>query len=128
MSGLKAGFARLDVTPMLGIPVRGYYQVRLADGVLDPIELNALAISCGGNTTVLITLDTCAIDEDETNAFLAAASAATGLPEQNIYIHATHPHTAPFLGVDAENELGREYTAMVTRKMGDVAKMAMDDL
>ena len=48
MSGLKAGFARLDATPMLGIPVRGYYQVRLADGVLDPIELNALAISCGG--------------------------------------------------------------------------------
>ena len=76
MSGLKAGFARLDATPMLGIPVRGYYQVRLADGVLDPIELNALAISCGGNTAVLITLDTCAIDEDETNAFLAAASAA----------------------------------------------------
>lgn len=128
MSCLKAGFARLDATPMLGIPVRGYYQVRLADGVLDPIELNALAISCGGNTAVLITLDTCAIDEDEANAFLAAASAATGLPEQNIYIHATHTHTAPFLGVDAENELVREYTAMVTRKMGDVAKMAMDDL
>ena len=128
MSGLKAGFARLDVTPMLGISLRGYYQVRLADGVLDPLELNALALSCSGNTAVLITLDTCAIDEDEINAFLASVSAATGLPEENVYIHATHTHTASFMDADSDNELVREYTNSVCRKMADVAKMAIDDL
>lgn len=128
MSGLKAGFARLDVTPMLGIPIRGYYKVRLADGVLDPLEVNALALSCGGNTAVLITLDTCAIDEDETNAFLAAVSGATGLPEENIYIHATHTHTGTYLDLDSDDALIREYTHSLSRKMADVAKMAVDDL
>ncbi len=128
MNGLKAGFARLDVTPMLGIPIRGYYKVRLADGVLDPLEANALALSCGGNTAVLIALDTCAIDEDEINAFLTAVSEATGLPEQSIVIHATHTHTGPNLDIDSDNELIREHTHNLCRKLGDVAKMAIDDL
>ena len=128
MSNLLAGFARVDVTPMLGISLRGYYQVRLADGVLDPLEINALAVKCGDDTAVLMTLDTCAINNDEAVAFLNAASASSGVPVENIFIHATHTHTAPFLDLDAENDLVREHTALVVRKMGDAAKLAVDDL
>ena len=47
---LQAGFARVDVTPPLGNPLAGYFNRREADGVLDPIELNALAVSDGENT------------------------------------------------------------------------------
>lgn len=128
MSNLMAGFSRVDVTPMLGIPLRGYYQVRLADGILDPLEINALAVRCGDDTAVLMTLDTCAINDDEAVAFLNAASASTGIPVENIFIHATHSHTAPYLDLDAENDLVREHTALVVRKMGDAAKLAVDDL
>jgi hypothetical protein len=47
---LKAGFARLDVTPPLGVPLAGYYEKRIADGVLDPIQVNAVAVAKGGIT------------------------------------------------------------------------------
>ena len=47
---LKAGFARLDVTPPLGTFVPGAYANRFSETVLDPIYINALAISLGEET------------------------------------------------------------------------------
>ena len=44
MSKLKAGFSRVNINPMMGIPIKGYFKVRLADGILDDIEANALAL------------------------------------------------------------------------------------
>lgn len=43
MSGLKAGFARVDVTPNLGYSIEGYYEKRYADGVLDNLYATAVA-------------------------------------------------------------------------------------
>ena len=37
---IKAGFARVDVTPPLGTLIAGYFNERKSDGVRDPIELN----------------------------------------------------------------------------------------
>ena len=54
---MKAGFGRLDMTPPLGTPLAGYYSQRLANGVLDPLSLNALALSDGESTAVMITAD-----------------------------------------------------------------------
>ena len=46
MSDFKAGFARINITPIeMGIELDGYYKVRKTDGVLDELEINALAIS-----------------------------------------------------------------------------------
>ena len=41
MSQLYAGFSRVNITPMLGIELAGYYKTRHADGVLDELEINA---------------------------------------------------------------------------------------
>ena len=35
MNTLRAGFARVNITPPMGIFVEGYYKERYADGVLD---------------------------------------------------------------------------------------------
>ena len=60
---LKAGFARLDVTPPLGSELAGYFSVRLAEGILDPIYLNAVAIGNGEDTIIIITSDFLSIME-----------------------------------------------------------------
>ena len=54
---LKAGFARLDVTPPLGTSITGYFYPRISDGILDPIYLNAIALSDGENTILVIAAD-----------------------------------------------------------------------
>ena len=33
----KAGFARVDATPPLGIPIVRHFHQRIADGLLDPL-------------------------------------------------------------------------------------------
>ena len=64
MNELYAGFARVNITPMMGIGLRGNYRIRLADEVLDDLEINALAIGCGDTKVVFFTLDLCRIGRD----------------------------------------------------------------
>lgn len=128
MNTLQVGFARMDVTPMTGIGMIGYYHERLAEGVLDSLELNAMALACGDEKVVLITMDQEGLTRDCCLDFKDYISKETGLPTQAIYIHATHTHTGPFVVKDSEKQLEREYYTFLYRRMGDVAKYALADL
>ena len=50
----KAGYAKANITPPMGIDVRGYFKVRKADGVLDELETVALALSLDDKKVLLI--------------------------------------------------------------------------
>ena len=54
---LKAGFARIEATPPFGADLAGYFYKRLAKGILDPLYLNAVAISNDEQTVLLISAD-----------------------------------------------------------------------
>ena len=54
MNTLQVGFSRVNITPRMGIFVRGYYKARYADGVLDDLELNVLALACGDSKVTKI--------------------------------------------------------------------------
>ena len=128
MNNLKAGFATVNITPPLGIAVAGYYVPRYASGVLDELEINALALASGETKTLLITVDHCGIEQNLCNDYIKAISDATEVPAENIIISATHTHTAPALERVTENELIREYTTFVGRKIVDAAQFALEDL
>ena len=70
MNNLKAGFGRANINPMMGIHVRGYYQERLADGILDDLEVNVLAVEAGGKKVALVCLDNCGINKKITERML----------------------------------------------------------
>ena len=55
---MKAGFARVDITPPLGTFISGYYQDRFAKTVLDPLEVNMLAFADGENRALIAQIDT----------------------------------------------------------------------
>ncbi len=128
MNNLKAGFSRGNINPPMGIPIRGYFKPRFAEAILDDLEVNALALQLGDVTTLLITVDHCGLEQTITDAFRKAASEASGVPADNILISATHTHTAPEIELESENELIREYTTFVQRRIADVAKFAVSDL
>ena len=128
MNTLQAGFARVDVTPMLGIGLAGYYVPRFADGVLDPLQINALALACGDNRVLLMSIDHCGIVKEVLNPMIDHICHVTGLPREAVYIHATHTHTGPFLNCNPTDPLEIEYAQFVKRKFADAAKLALDDL
>ena len=128
MNKLYAGFARVNVTPMLGIGMAGYFVPRKADGVLDELEINALALACDESKAVFLSIDHCGISKELLNPMRQHICDVTGLPWEAIYIHATHTHTGPFLRPNATDPLEIEYGEFVRKRFADAAVMALADL
>ena len=133
MAEFKAGFARVDVTPPLGIPMVGYFSHRVADGVLDPLYVDCVAVSDGTNSALIYCVD----DLHLTNPFFKKAfpaiTAATGVPRDRIYVHSTHTHTGPAdwersSFSEAENKLVMLYADIRIAKMADAGRFALTDL
>lgn len=134
MNSLKAGFARVNVTPMMGIPINGYFLDRISDGVLDELEINALALQAGGKKVILMSLDSCSIATYILNEYRDLISQATALPREAIYIHTTHSHTTPYADPKhprlpkGTEGLVEEYKTFLSHRFVDVAKAALADL
>lgn len=125
---LKAGFARVDVTPPLGIAINGYFIPRKAEKILDPLQVNALALQSGETKTVLMTVDNLGISQILLQPMLAAVCETTGLPAEAVYIHATHSHTAGAISPMLEGEENPEYRETLKNKLAEAAAAAIGDL
>ena len=126
---LQAGFARLDVTPPFGVPLAGYYEKRLADGILDPIQVNALALHDGARTVVIVTADVLMISAVECDKMREMINERTGIGAENVMLAALHPHTSVRIGGLPRVALqDREYLDLFYRKVADVAQLAIADL
>ena len=130
MSKLQAGFARSNINPPMGIQVTGYYQVRIAEGILDDLEVSALALKYGDEKTLLINIDTLGISTGLAARCREEINKRTGTPEDHIFISATHTHTGP-AGPNndaAKNPLELEYRDFLAKRIVDTAIFALNDL
>ena len=127
---LKVGYARVDVTPPLGTFLSGYFEARYADGILDPIELVAIAMNDGEESSVIITADFLGIRNEFADKFRKNISKVTGVSEDHIMISALHQHTSISLREAPQNNVvsDHDYMEMLSRKFCDVAQMALSDM
>ena len=127
---LKAGFARMDITLPLGTGLAGYFEPRPAKGVFDPLSLNAIAVSDGNETAIIITVDALGIREMFCKEIRALIEERTGVPADHVIINALHQHTSfvmrPKGGTCALQDTA--YIDVLYRKFADVSKMAIDDM
>ena len=127
---LKAGFARIDITPPFGTILSGYFYPRYTDGVLDPLQLNALAVSNGNDTALIIVADIIGIRRKVTEAIRTRIEKKHGVKADHIMVSALHQHTS-FRWADTPERQSTEDPAFIDvlyRKFEDVAKMALDDM
>ena len=130
---IQAGFARVDVTPPLGTPISGYFYARYADGVLDPIQLNALAFGNGTDTAIIIACDFIGMVMNKSNEMREAIAARTGVPAERVMLCCLHQHTSIRIGdkigsKDTSSFDDSSYMSVLVRKFCDVAQMAIDDM
>ena len=126
---LKAGFARIEATPPFGADLAGYFYRRLAKGILDPLYLNAVAISNEEKTVLLISADYIGIKLDANLEIRKLISERTGVATDHILLAALHQHTS--CAIDKNRASGlkdEEFKNVLFRKFADVAQMAIDDL
>lgn len=95
MSEFLAGFAEVDYTPAPGLALAGQHSIRIAERARDPLVANAVAMRCGKETSVIVSIDLCLIEPDFVLAFQQAFEERTGVEANRLIISATHTHVAP---------------------------------
>ncbi|MBQ7236083.1 MAG: hypothetical protein IJX03_02870 [Clostridia bacterium] len=128
MDTLQVGFSRINITPPLGIDIVGYFKVRKAEGVLDELEANAVALSLKDKKVLLISVDHCGIFKPILDEYKKAISEKTGVDVSAIFIHSTHTHTGPMLLTETDDELINAYKISLGEKLVTLAETAFSDL
>ena len=129
----KAGFARVDITPPIGTGLSGYSRVRISDGIIDHLDLNAVAFSDGKNKAVVISADIINL-RAYFNLYRKQAAAAAGIPPEAVFIACTHTHTGPVVGACIYGQTfdsfakASTYERFVGERLADVVKLAIADL
>ena len=127
MKTLKAGFARIDITPPLGVNIVGYPNVRIADGILDPLLATAVAVSDDDTTAVMMSVDVIGIDQEGTASIREAIEKELGISREAIYIACTHTHLGP-AACKKYDSWREDVGGAIYKKLVGLAKMAVDDL
>ncbi len=128
MNNLKVGYAKVVITPPMGIDVSGYFQVRKAEGVLDDLHAIALAVSDGKKTAAIVCLDLLGIPTESANIIRKHVSEATGLDYESILLVCTHTHTGPDFSHNHKTEIARDYFNDTKLKIADCINFALADM
>lgn len=121
-SNLRAGVAKVDITPddVQDFEVTGHR--RKVNGVRDPLRAGVLILDNGDTKVAIVTLDTISAWTDMVKLARARIEDASGVPAANIMIAASHNHSGP--GFDADSAWGRE----LIDKLGLAAKQAAAEM
>ena len=93
---LKAGMAKRDITPPLGLPLVGYpHYGRENEGAHDPLWSACMYISNGECETVLVALDLLIFSKKHVAEIRRRVEKECGIPGKNILINCTHTHSGP---------------------------------
>ncbi len=103
---LRVGAARADITPET--TVLNWVTGKPYGTVLDPLFVHALVLDDGKTKAALIRWDLVDVSESARDEVRGAVGAALGMPGENILVHASHTHSAPWAPVYRGGHRGAE--------------------
>lgn len=117
-SNLRAGVAKVDITPkqVAGIETIGHR--RVVDGLRDPLRAGVLLLDDGEIKAAIVTLDLINAYDLMVKLVRENVEAATGIPGPNVMVTASHNHSGPPCKEDSP------YVREVAAKVGKAAKEA----
>ena len=125
MGGLKAGAAKVDITPDYPVWLGGNPRDRKSEGVHDPILARALALEAPEGPFALLSLDLCVIPDDMAHAARELIAERAGIPCERQVIACGHIHSAPSVhGSFCPRESG--YVEWLLPQLADVTKQARE--
>ena len=116
----------MDITPPLGTPMTGGWKDRRAEGILDPLELNAVVLEQDGDQIAVVTADLHYMHEVHATQIRVLIERETGIPARNILFQCLHQHTSTTGGI--VSVVGADYNALLKRRCVDVVRLAVKDL
>jgi neutral ceramidase len=115
---LRAGIARVEITPSGSMPMYGYANRKCgpANGTHDPLFAKVLVLEAGGSRMAIVTVDLGSLVSDTLRRDVAAK-----LKIPVLLLSASHTHSAPaflpFGSAPASGEQAQAYLAEIERKI-----------
>lgn len=103
---LRAGVAREDITP--DPATLNWITGKPYGTVLDPLAVQALVLDDGQSKAVLVRWDLPDVSESARDEVRRTIGSALGVPEENILVHASHTHSAPWAPTYRNGYRGKE--------------------
>ena len=127
MSELKAGAAKVDITPDYPVWLDGNPRDRKSEGVHDPISARAVVIEAGAERFALVSAELCAMDAAIVERIRRAVSERAGIPAERQVIACGHIHSAPAtFGFFCDRE--EAYIEWLVRRIAEVVAEARNGL
>lgn len=126
---LRAGAAKIDITPPTGFPMWGYGARHdlPSGGVLDPLQARALVIDTGEERMALVSLDLGrAPTRQSTAAIRAQVKQGAGI--EHLFLVASHTHHGPVLEEDSWPTPADSYVRQLEQKLAKVILAAAKSL
>ena len=125
---IRAGSARIDITPPIGTALAGYFSPRFSDSVEDPLHAKALVLESGGERIALVSCDVICMPASIAEPARELIEQRTGIPGGNVLICATHTHTGPEMREGRLIPTNDDWLASVRSMLADAVDAACADM
>lgn len=93
---MKAGVAKVVITPPVGCDLAGYIgRLQPSAGIHDDLHVRALVLDDGNCAAALLSIDLIGLSRGEAERLRAAVHEATGIPGANVMVACSHTHSGP---------------------------------
>jgi len=131
MPHLTAGYACVDITPPLGLPMAGYgARDQLSQSIEDPLYAQALVIQAGDIRCAILCADLIGLKADIVAQIRERAQELTGISSEHIMICCSHTHWGPvisegeYLTKALREAISAEYCAELREKLAHLVAQA----
>jgi hypothetical protein len=126
----RAGFAKVPITPPLGVELCGYgmFLERRATAIHDELFARALLLEGdGGDRALLLTLDLIGLSQESSGTIARQVGEAVGLAAEQVLVSSTHTHSGPATGpINGMGVMDPSYMATVPGHCVEAAIGALD--
>ena len=123
------------ITPPAGMPMGGYFALRLATGTHDDLFAKALVLEMDGVKAAMVACDLESLPRKTNEAARGLIQKTTGLRAESVMISTTHAHTGPEMShlflAWAEGqtaEIARKYHESLPAKIAEAVQLAEQNL
>ncbi|MCR4577887.1 MAG: neutral/alkaline non-lysosomal ceramidase N-terminal domain-containing protein [Clostridiales bacterium] len=122
---MRAGYGKADITPAYATMLAGFdARKQRSEGVMDPLEVRALALESGKSRLLWLAFDLLGVDMHLCRKIGERLSGRLGIPSNCIVLSSTHTHAAPR---DARQE-GSTYTETLAQAAETATEKALKNL
>jgi hypothetical protein len=131
---LRAGRAKVDITPTIGAVIGNSYGVAVSTGVSSKLHAKAVVFEVDGTKAAVVACDLISLHRHIVDQARALIAEKTGLKPERVILAATHCHAGPqthpmlyVLATDEARKLSEEYVARLPGLIAESVRLAEAD-